>query len=146
TSDFEVIESIEAPDDNTVVITLDEPDSTFIAYLTAKDAAIIPESNDEDHNDHPIGTGPFKFESYSPGSNLVLEKNEDYWQDGLPYLEKATFVFQTDDEAAFMSLQAGDIDLMEISAHRIDELDDDYLIDYQDNNSTVLIGFNEDEE
>lgn len=145
-ADFDGIESIESPDENTIVITLSEADSTFLTFLTAKDSAIIPESNDDAHNDHPIGTGPFKFVSYSPGSNLVLEKNEDYWVEGLPYLEKATFVFQTDDEAAFLALQAGEIDLLEVAAHRIPELENDYQLDFQDNNSTVLIGFNQDKE
>lgn len=145
-SDFDGVESIEAAADDTVVITLSEVDSTFLAYLTAKDAAIIPENNDEDHNTHPIGTGPFQFVSYSPGSDLILEKNEDYWIEGIPYLEKATFVFQSDDEAAFLSLQADEIDLMEVSAHRIPELENDYELEFQDNNSTMLIGFNHEEE
>ncbi len=75
-SDFDTIKSIKSPDENTIVINLSEVDSTFLAFLTAKDSAIIPQSNDGVHNEHPIGTGSFKFISYSPASTIVLEKNE----------------------------------------------------------------------
>lgn len=146
TSDFDDIEKIEAPDDQTIVITLSQVNSTFLSYLTAVNAAIIPESNDSAHNDHPIGTGPFKFVSYSPGSNVVMEKFDDYWQDGIPFLEEATFVIQPDDEAAFLSFQAGEIDLLDIPAHRIPEVEDDYQIEYQEANSSLLIGFSQNEE
>ncbi|HLQ95778.1 MAG TPA: ABC transporter substrate-binding protein [Pseudogracilibacillus sp.] len=143
---FDIVEDVEAEDEHTVVITLEKPNSAFLSYLTGKDAAIIPESNDGKHNDDPIGTGPFQLEEYNPGAEIVLEKNEEYWKEDLPYLSKATFDIQEDDEAAFASMQAGEIDVMQIPGHRIPEIEDEFELEYQDNNSTVLIGMNEDRE
>ena len=145
-SDFDNIASLGTPDEHTFVITLKEPDSTFISYLTALNAAIIPESNDGNHNNQPIGTGPFKFASYSPESELVLEKNTAYWKEGLPYLEKVAFRFQQDDQAAMLALQAGEIDILSIASHRIPEVEGEFQISVQDANSVLLVGFNQDRE
>ena len=35
-----------------------------------------------------MGTGPFKYVEYVPNQHLILERNPDYWQEGLPYLDK----------------------------------------------------------
>jgi peptide/nickel transport system substrate-binding protein len=141
-SNFTKVESIEIPDDSTVVMKLTEPNSNFLYSLTALQSAIIPESNEGKHNDHPIGTGPFKFVSYNPGADLVLAKNTEYWKEGLPYLDKVTFVFQSDDQGAFMALQGKELDLTSVPAHRISEVENDFNLNHQDNNSSLIIAFN----
>ncbi|GIO27013.1 ABC transporter substrate-binding protein [Ornithinibacillus bavariensis] len=143
TSNFDNIASLEAPDDKTFVITLKEPNSAFLSYLTAQDSAILPKSNDGKHNEEPIGTGPFKYQSYSPQNNLVLVKNKDYWKEGLPYLDKVTFTFQPDDQTALMSLQAGEMDFVSVGAHRVPEVENNFKLEYQNSNATLLVGFNE---
>ncbi len=85
-----------------------EGDSEFITELAL---AVIPASND-DPAGNPIGTGPFKFVSYTPGQNLILEKYDGYWQKGLPYLDRVEFKFTPDVDTAFMELQAGTIDIL----------------------------------
>lgn len=142
-SNFDKVASMEAPDADTFVITLTEPNTNFLYSLTALEAAIVPEGNDDQHNDNPIGTGPFKFVSYSPGVDLVLEKNEDYWNAELPQLNKVTFAFQSDDQSALMALQAGEYDLTSVPAHRIPEVENDFKLEYQQNNSSLIITFNE---
>ena len=141
-SNFENVVSIETPDASTVVMTLKEANSNFLYSLTALQSGIVPEANDGDHNENPIGTGPFKFTSYNPGTNLVMEKNAEYWKDGLPHLDKVTFVFQSDDQGAFMALQGGEIDLTSVPAHRISEVESDFNVNHQDNNSSLIITFN----
>lgn len=141
-SNFKNVTSIETPDDSTVVMTLAEPNSNFLYSLTALQSGIVPEANDGKHNESPIGTGPFKFTSYSPGTELVMEKNDEYWKEGLPYLDKATFVFQSDDQGAFMALQGGEMDLTSVPAHRISEVEDDFNVNHQDNNSSLVVTFN----
>ncbi len=145
-ANFEIIASVEAPDENTVVITLKEPNSAFLSYLTALDSAILPKSNDGKHNDNPIGTGPFKFNSYNPESNLILDKNENYWQEGLPYLDKVTFTFQPDDQTALLALQSGEMDIVAVGSHRIPEVENDFQLEYQDSNTVLLLGFNQERE
>lgn len=146
TSELDSIKEMEVVDDFTFEVTLDEVNSNFLYMLTALNAAIIPEANDDKHNEEPIGTGPFKFVSYSPGSKLTLEKHDNYWKDDLPKLSEVNFLFQSDRDAALMSMQAGDIDIMDIPAHRIDEMEDDFSIETQEVNSALIITFNEDVE
>ncbi|WP_026907194.1 ABC transporter substrate-binding protein [Paucisalibacillus globulus] len=145
-SDFDNIASLNTPDDKTFVITLQEPNSAFLTYLTALNSAIVPKSNDGKHNENPIGTGAFKFNSYSPENNLVLEKNENYWKEGLPYLDKVTFTFQPDDQTALLSLQAGEMDIVSVGSHRVSEVEEQFNLEYQDSNSVLLMGYNQERE
>jgi len=54
-----------------------------------------------------IGTGPFVVESYQPGADIVLTKNEDYWQDGLPYLDRIEVPTIGDSTAQVAALTSG---------------------------------------
>ena len=60
----------------------------------------------------PVGTGPFRFSSWSPGNELILERNPDYWREGLPYLDRIVFRFIPDPAARAAALQSGDVDLV----------------------------------
>lgn len=103
-----LLDKVVIDDDKTVTIQLKEGYSEFLADLTL---AVIPAAN-EDPEGSPIGTGPFKFVSYTPGQELVLAKNENYWQSGVPYLDGATFKIIADTDTAFTQLQAGTIDIL----------------------------------
>lgn len=140
---FDNVASTEAPDANTFVIKLKEPNSNFLYSCTARQSAILPKSNDGKHNENPIGTGPFAYVKYSPGSNLELKKNEHYWQEGLPYLNKVTFTFQSDDQAAIMSLMANEVDLTSVPWQRVSEVENNYNLSHQNNNSSLIVTFNE---
>jgi peptide/nickel transport system substrate-binding protein len=59
----------------------------------------------------PIGTGPFKFVSYSRKEEIVVEANEDYWN-GAPKLDKVTFRFLAEQTARRLALEAGEVDLI----------------------------------
>ncbi|RLL43980.1 DNA-binding protein [Oceanobacillus piezotolerans] len=145
-NNFDNVESIEAADDTTFVMTLKEPNSNFLYSLTALQSAIVPKSNDGKHNESPIGTGPFAFVNYAPGVNLELKKHEEYWEDGLPYLDKVTFAFQSDDQAAVMNLLADEVDLTGVPGHRVPEVEGTYNVTHQNNNSSLIITFNEEKE
>ena len=145
-NNFDNVDSIDTLDDTTFVMTLKEPNSNFLYSLTALQSAIIPKSNDGKHNENPIGTGPFAFVNYSPGSSLELKKHEGYWQEGLPYLEKVNFIFQSDDQAAVMNLLANEVNLTGIPGHRVSEVEGNYNVSHQNNNSSLIITFNGDKE
>ncbi len=103
------VKSVVCPDDKTIVVTLNAPDSEFIYQMTL---AIIPCDFEAD-KDHPFpGTGPFQYVSYTPGEKLVLSKNENYWKEGLPYLDEVTFKFISDINTAVLELKAGTIDVL----------------------------------
>ena len=100
-SQFSAVESVEAPDDHTVVVKTKEPYLEFLSYLTC---AIIPAGSDP--ADGLIGTGPFEFVSRKAQENIVLEKFADYY--GAPaYLDKVTFKIIETANVLVMSLKSG---------------------------------------
>ena len=120
-----LVDSVEVQDDKTLVVNLKESYSEFLPMMTI---AIIPQSN-EDPAGNPIGTGPFKYVSYTPGQNLELEKYDGYWQEGVPILDSVEFKFIADVDTAFVELQAGTIDILKyLTSAQAETLGDDYNI------------------
>ncbi len=119
-SAFSIVSDVEIKDEKTVAVNLKESYSEFLPMITV---AIIPRSN-EDPVGNPIGTGPFKYVSYTPGQKLVLEKYDGYWQEGVPSLDEVEFKIIADANTAFMELQAGTIDIMKnLSSAQVQTLD-----------------------
>ncbi|WP_040339605.1 ABC transporter substrate-binding protein [Candidatus Blastococcus massiliensis] len=111
------VESMDVVDDLTVTYNLAETNAAFPdALITAAGWPFSPTAAaaaGPDAGANPVGTGPFRFVEWQRDSRLVVEKNEDYWQDGLPYLDKITFRPIPDEDTRFQSLQSGDIDVMQ---------------------------------
>ena len=101
-----IVSHVDIVDQSTINIVLSEANLEIIYYLTAE---IIPASSQE--SGEIIGTGPFKLEAYTPQEGITLVRNEYYWQEGLPYLDKVTFKIVASAESAMMELQAGSIDI-----------------------------------
>jgi len=95
-------------DKATVEVVLKEADTELIGYLTC---AIIPKDY-ANQETAPVGTGPFKFVSYTPLQSFVVEKNEDYYLAGKPYLDQVTFKIVPDTNSAIIELMAGSIDIV----------------------------------
>lgn len=122
-SAFSIVSDTAVKDDKTIEVTLKEGDSEFLPLMTL---AIIPKSNG-DPAGNPIGTGPFKFVSYTPGQNLMLEKYDGYWKEGVPSLDEVQFKFISDVDTAFMELQAGSIDILKyLTTAQAQSLGSDY--------------------
>ena len=73
------VDGIAVPNDSTVVFTLDEPLNLFPKLLAMPVAAIVPTPTAPDFDQHPIGSGPWRFVSWSHDDAIVLAKNEKYW-------------------------------------------------------------------
>lgn len=137
------VKSAEVTGDFEVTVTLKNPDAELIAFFNA---AIIPASI-ADIDKTPIGTGPFKFVSYSVGESVILEKNASYWQEGVPYLDKVTFKVTADMDAAFMELRSGSIDIFPyLTSDKAAQLKDDYQILSGDMNAVQIFALNNDVE
>ncbi len=94
-------------DDATVEVVLKEADTELIGYLTS---AIIPKDY-ANQDTAPVGTGPFKFVSYTPLESFVVEKNEDYYVAGKPYLDQVTFKIVPNADSAVLEMMAGSMDI-----------------------------------
>ena len=109
---FRGITEIEMPDDDTLIITLEEVDALFIAHMAEGDAVMLPMQGYEDAKSNPIGTGPFKFVEWVRGDRVEMVRYDEYWNSELPYLDKVVFKFIGDASAQIAALKAGDIDVI----------------------------------
>lgn len=103
------IASVDAVDDTTVKLTLKAPNGSMLFNLAWGDAVIVAPESIDTIKQSPIGTGAFKFDSWTQGDKIDLSRNENYWGDA-PALSKATFKFISDPTAAFAAIMAEDID------------------------------------
>jgi len=76
---FTMIESIETPDEGTVVFHLKEPYASFLWNLEKSAVGIAPATAGTDFGQHPVGTGPFRFVSQKQDEEVVLERNANYF-------------------------------------------------------------------
>ncbi len=111
------VTSLDVVDDLTVVYRLAGTNAAFPDNLVL--AAGWPFSPTaaaaagEDAGANPVGTGPFSFVEWQRDNRLVVEKNENYWQEGKPYLDEIVFRPIPDEDTRLASLQSGDIDVMQ---------------------------------
>ena len=106
---FADIETVEAVDDVTAVVTLARANGNFPFNMAWGDAVIVAPESAETNATDPVGTGPFRFEDWRQGDSVTLVRNADYW-DEPALLERATFRFISDPTAAFAAMMAEDVD------------------------------------
>ena len=111
---YEDVQEITVVDDHTVSFKLDAPNVAFLDYMTM---AVLPkhllEGEDMQTSDffrHPVGTGPYKLESWEEGQAITLVKNEDYFK-GEPNIDTIVFKIVPDDNAKALQLKSGELDL-----------------------------------
>jgi peptide/nickel transport system substrate-binding protein len=142
--------SCEAVDDTTVTLNLTKPSASFLGALALtnftfaspkalKEFGADKGSVDEETGfkptgtygtEHPTGTGPYKFESWTRGDRLVMVRNDDYWGDKAK-IEKLIFRPISDNAARLQALQNGEIqgyDLVEPQDIQTIEGDDNLQI------------------
>jgi peptide/nickel transport system substrate-binding protein len=79
TTTYKLIESVDAPDDATLIIRLSEPDGTLLYNVSEGAFGIVPYGSGKPFNRHPIGSGPFTFISQDPDTEVILRRNDNYW-------------------------------------------------------------------
>lgn len=111
---YEDVEEITTPDEQTVVFRLTGPNAAFLEYMTM---AVLPRHllDGEDMQTSgffraPVGTGPYKLERWDVGQAIVLVKNEDYYL-GCPNIDQIIFKIVGDDNAQAVQLESGELDL-----------------------------------
>ncbi|WP_339637067.1 ABC transporter substrate-binding protein [uncultured Sulfitobacter sp.] len=107
---FEPITSVKAVDPQTVEITLSGKDAFFLFNMGQGDSAIVAAESAETNNANPVGSGPFKFDSWTRGDRLTLVKNPDHRDAADVALDKVVFRFISDPAAATAAMMAEELD------------------------------------
>jgi peptide/nickel transport system substrate-binding protein len=108
---YAMVEKVEAPDAATVLFRLKWPSASFLANLASPWNFIYKEDllakDAKWYEKNIMGTGPFKFGEYVPGSHWVATRNPDYFVKGRPYLDGYRAVFIRDTAARVAALRGG---------------------------------------
>src|SRR5215469_8955065 len=124
---YEIIREIIVKDDYTVSIALKEVNANFLLEMARQGSVIYPREAVDTLKSAPIGTGPFTVADWVRGDRIVLARNKDYWIKDQPRLERVTFRFIPDSNAALAALKSGDIDVsgFGLGPENVDELKKD---------------------
>jgi peptide/nickel transport system substrate-binding protein len=124
---LDAVEAFEATDERTVTLRLNRPAPNLLEQIGPfKGMAIAPAAAIEAGTlgDEPVGTGPFSFVSFSPGNNVVLEANPDFWGDG-PFLDGVEFRVIPDESVKITNLETGEVDWIDsVPPQQITSLED----------------------
>jgi peptide/nickel transport system substrate-binding protein len=111
--------TVEKVDDYTVRFTLEKPLSSFLflpkivdyagGFIVCKKA--VEAMGDEAFSTHPVGTGPFRFESHTPGEMVRLVANEQYFR-GKPLLEGVEILYLPEFSDRDLGLRSGNLDVI----------------------------------
>ncbi len=107
---FNNISSISAPDPHTVILTLNNADGNFLFRMGENTAVILHPKSAGSTATKPIGTGPYRFESWSKGTAVTLTKWDGFRDAKAIKIKRVTFRFINDPAARVAALLAGDID------------------------------------
>jgi peptide/nickel transport system substrate-binding protein len=111
------VKNITTPDPNTVVFHLKRQWAPFLADIGLFANGIIPNhfagQTRTQFYKHPIGTGPFMWDTRIVGQSVTFKRNPVYWQKGKPYLDKVTWTFVTDENTRELQLRGGQVQIDE---------------------------------
>lgn len=107
---YKLVSGVETPDDSTVVVHLTEPFAPLLWNLSEGAFGIVPYGSGQDFNRTPIGSGPFRFVRSDPDSQVVLERNNEYWGER-PRLERIRFAVVPDATTRALELRKGSADI-----------------------------------
>lgn len=113
-ADFEVVKSIDTPDDYTVVIHLSEARPTFVYQMTDYNMPILSSEYDYANlgETKPMGTGPYILQQMIPKESAILVRNPNYWAEGLPKIDKILIYFVADIDASISMLESDRVDVV----------------------------------
>jgi peptide/nickel transport system substrate-binding protein len=111
-----ILQKVEALDASTIKLTLTKQYGPFLSVLNVP---IVPEHlyagsdfSTNPANRMPIGTGPFRLTNWTPGDSITLERSDNYWKPGQPYLDKIVIKIIPQGASRIAALQAGEVDYL----------------------------------
>jgi len=109
------LESVDVVDDYTVKLNLSRWSNLILADLARSNVCFIIsptafQSHEEKWADtNPVGTGPFKLKEFERNVAVRFERFDDYWEEGVPYLDGVEYLAIADEMTAIASLMAGEV-------------------------------------
>jgi peptide/nickel transport system substrate-binding protein len=107
---YKLVDRVETPDDFTVVVHLSEPFAPLLWNLSEGALGIVPYGSDKDFNRNPVGSGPFRFVRFDPDSQVLIERNDQYWGER-PRLARIRFAVVPDATTRALELRKGSADI-----------------------------------
>ncbi len=105
-----MVNSIETPDEATVIFHLSQPFASFSLNLIPSAIGIVPANAGADFSRHPIGSGPFRFVQQSQDEEVVVERSPEYFRDA-PRIPRVRFRVVPDGVVRALELRKGSADL-----------------------------------
>lgn len=117
---FAPVESVETPNEHTAVLKLSKPHPALLLAMSSQLLPIIPEhiyGDGQDPKTHPrnsenvVGSGPFKLVEFKRDQHIILERNEDFFIEGRPYLDRIVMRIIKDGSSRAIALENGEVQL-----------------------------------
>jgi len=113
---FREVSSIDTPDEHTAVFNLERPAPYMMRAFSAYESPIVPrhllegkDIREAELANNPVGTGPFKFVEWKKGQYIRLDKNENYWKEGLPLLDRIVARIIPDASTRTAAIESGEV-------------------------------------
>jgi peptide/nickel transport system substrate-binding protein len=128
-AEFAAVDRVDTPDPHTAIIRLKQPHPALIPALSSILLPIIPkhvygvgEIQTHPANTKPVGSGPFKLVEYKPGKHIIMERNENFFRPGKPYLDRLVFIIIDDASTRVLAIENGEVDYVPFSQIRVHDV------------------------
>lgn len=145
---FDMVKEVKAVDEFTVQFIMKEPFSPLLSILANHEGGIISPKTIEKYGkkiiQEPNGTGPFAFDSWSPGQEITLTKNDSYWGDE-PKVDKVIFKVVPEDSTRISMIETGEAHIAEpLPVAVMDQVESSPAMDVYSSEGygTEYLGFN----
>jgi len=111
------VKDVAVVDEYTVKLSLSEYDSLLLSYLSAIPGMMVsPKSLEEKGSEwadaNPVGTGPYKIVRWEKDDRVIYERNDNYWQEGMPYLDGIEMIIIPDAMSLAAAFMNGEVDVV----------------------------------
>lgn len=119
---FAPVETVETPDEHTAILTLSQPHPALMLAMSGQLMSILPKHIYGDvpieevkahprNNENTVGSGPFKLVEFKSGEHVILERFDDFFIEGRPYLDRIVMRIITDPAARAIAYENGELDM-----------------------------------